>query len=159
MTLRDSNRMRNIPATAAALFIADQKVALLRDEPDMSKLDVYRTLNNKWAEADDEIRKVYERKADYERRKEARNARMKGRNRETVIRRSLAVCAYAVFVKQEHETLKESNPEMALYERTREIAVRWKSMSEEDRAPFVKEAKRKRNRLHDRDYSTSEESE
>lgn len=146
MRTRRKRKTKVIPITGLSLFIAETKPIVEAEQPELTKMEVCKFLNEQWEELDDDIRKGYEKRADYDRRTEARREFYQ-KKKKTRNRMKGAISAYSVFLKARHAALKESNPEMTLSERTKTIAGEWNSMSKEDRIPFVNLAKRETRKI------------
>jgi hypothetical protein len=56
--------------------------------------------------------------------------------------RIVKVSAYSVFSRDRQESLKQSNPELTLSDRTAQISAEWKKMLSADKIPFLNAAKR-----------------
>ena len=141
------NRTKTLPITALSIFIAETKPLLEETHPQLTKMDIFKLLHEQWDELAPDLRAKYERKADYGRRTEARRAfydKKKGKNDDNG---GSIISAYSVFLKKRHEEIKETNPEMTLTERAKSIAAEWKSMSRDDRSPFVNLAKRETRKM------------
>lgn len=141
------SRTKSIPITGLSIFIAETKPLLEETHPQLTKMDIFKLLHEQWDELAPDLRAKYERKADYGRRTEARRAfydKKKGKNDDNG---GSIISAYSVFLKKRHEEIKETNPEMTLTERAKSIAAEWKSMSRDDRSPFVNLAKRETRKM------------
>lgn len=137
------SRRDALPFTGIYVFMNEEKPLLQATEPLWTKMEVYRSLTKQWEELEEEEKNVYERKADYERRSKARLARLRQRRKgEKMAKLGPTVSPYAIFVRQQHGELKESNPELTLCERTKMISETWKRMNDDERTPFVNKAKR-----------------
>jgi hypothetical protein len=135
---RSRKKSTAIPITGLSIFVQDTKPSLEADHPEMTKLEVFNTLNAKWAELDQDAKLQYERRADYSRRTESRKA---ARPKQSDLN-PVPVTAHAIFVKERHRALKEEHPEMTVTERASLIAVEWGRMTKSEKGPFVILAKR-----------------
>jgi hypothetical protein len=104
----------------------------------MRKLELFNSLNQQWEALDEPMKLQYERKADYIRRAEAR----KERHSKSAEPEQAPVRGYAIFVKERHASLKQTNPEMTVSGRSSKIADEWKGMSKLEKLAFINMAKR-----------------
>jgi hypothetical protein len=139
-------KTHSIPITGLSLFVVEQRPALEAQHLELAKLEVFRLLNHQWEQLDDATRAGYERKADYSRRSRSRQestAKKKTRFDTSTSK----VSPYSMFLRSQHNLLKQISPELSVTERSREIAAEWANMSERQKMPYVNEAKRETRKL------------
>jgi hypothetical protein len=130
-----------IPITGLSLFAAEKKTSIEADWPDLTKLEVFTMINQRWDELDNETKLQYERKADYARRTETRRISLTKRKDDSVENASM-ITPYSVFLRTRHHELKKSNPGMTVTQRAEQIKSEWSSMSREQKISFINMAKR-----------------
>jgi hypothetical protein len=64
------SKTKSIPITSRSIFRSGAKVQFELDNPDMTKLEIFRILGDQWNRTDAATRAQFERKADYVRRAE-----------------------------------------------------------------------------------------
>jgi HSP90 family molecular chaperone len=139
-------KTKSIPITGQSLFVAERTPIVEKQNPDLTRVQLYALMNDEWMKLDDVTRAAYERKADYSRRTESR--RESSLDREKLQDDSESkVSAYSMFVKKRHELLKETNPEMTVSDRAKTIAQMWAGLSKPEKLPYVNEAKRETRKL------------
>jgi hypothetical protein len=136
----------SIPITGLSLFFAERRPPLEAQHPELAKLEVFRVLNHQWGQLDDATRANYERKADYSRRSRSRQASAE-KKKTGPDRSALKVSPYSMFLRSQHDILKRTSPDLSVTERSRESAARWAMMSEQQKMPYVNEAKRETRKL------------
>jgi hypothetical protein len=153
---RQGPRSRSIPITGVSLFIAERKVKASQDHTDLTKVQLFALLNDEWNGLDSATKETYERRADYSRRIESRRV-----HRSTKQSHQSRVSPYSVFMRDRHELLKKSSPEMTVGDRAQLIAVEWKTMAAVDKIPFINAAKRETRKMQRRsvEEDSAEESE
>lgn len=67
-----------------------------------------------------------------------RKTRSRSGNAPTAPKRALS--AYMYFVQAKRQEIKNANPDLSFGELTKHLAQMWKDLSEEDKAPYAKQA-------------------
>lgn len=147
MESKHGERTKSIPITGLSLFIAEKKPELEAKESHLTKMEIFKCLNDQWATLEQDVKQSYERRADYSRRTEARRQCYERRKAKTPNRSRSTISAYSIFLKQRQEELKKSNPELTLSERTRMIAKEWNDTPKSDKVPYVNSAKRETRKM------------
>jgi hypothetical protein len=130
-------RIPMIPITGISIFLEEQKAEAAKTHPELTKVQLLAYLNDQWRTLDDASRSHFMRKADYSRRIESRN-----RHRRSGASQKCKVTPYHVFVREQHEALKLTDPELTLSGRIQVIASAWRAMTSADKAAFINAAKR-----------------
>jgi hypothetical protein len=145
---RPGCKTASIPITGRSVFISERKTQIESDNPGMTKLELFRILGAQWDQMDDTNRANYEKKADYLRRTVSRtsSAARKADARE----KQPKISAFYVFTQEQHERLKQTQPELTVTDRATMIANLWNAMSKFDKIPFVNAAKRETRTLRRR---------
>jgi hypothetical protein len=135
-----------IPITGLSLFVSEAKPSLEADIPGLGKLEVFRILNQQWDELENEKKLEWEKRADYCRRTEAR--RLSKTDRVDILEdQPSAITGYSIYLRERHNTLKKTNPEMTLSNRAQQIQSEWSSMTAEQKRVFINIAKRETRRV------------
>jgi hypothetical protein len=137
---RPGRKTLSIPITGRSLFISEAKTPIESDNPDITRLELFRVLGAQWDQMDDTERAKYEKKADYLRRTMSRTG--SSAHKDDTAERRPKISAFSVFTREQHELLKQSQPELTVTDRASMIAGLWKAMSKSDKIPFINAAKR-----------------
>lgn len=135
------------PNTSYIIFCGEHRDKVRKEHPEMSAIDVTSRLGELWKSCKD--RKKYEEAA--ERDKKRYEAEMssyvapissddggkragRGKKERTGPKRPLT--AYMYFCQENRDVVKTENPKMNGKEITTELGVRWKALTEEQKAPY-----------------------
>jgi hypothetical protein len=139
-------KTHSIPITGLFLFVSETKAEVEGQNPGLTRLEIFTMLNSRWAQLDAATREKYERKADYSRRTESRRKLLAHRKESRGSPRQ-HVSAYSVFLRRQHEQLKQTDPDLTVSQRAQTIGELWRTMPKSDKIPFVNEAKRETRKL------------
>ena len=127
-----------------SIFVELYKPIFTQMYPNESKMEIYKHLRKKWNQFDDEDKHAYIEKANF---KNRAVVRLNNQKLKKVKHDRKTVSAYSLFVEENHKELKVEKPEMSLTERTKFIAEKWKSLSHEQKRPYMNMAKRKTRKM------------
>ena len=123
-----------------SIFVDVYKPIYMEQNPNESKMEIYKMLKAKWESFDEDDKKVYITKALNHKRSVTRLKSIHPKNQN---KQKLTISPYSIFVEEQHNELKKTNPDMSLLERTKLISAIWKGMSHIEKATYINAAKRK----------------
>jgi hypothetical protein len=138
---RPSCKSSKVPVSGISIFLREKKPDFEASHSDLTRLQVFNAMNEQWTNLDPNMKLLYERKADYLRRSEARKATA-ANTEDTLDSTRAKITSYSIFVRERHHSLKEEHPELSLSQRTAEITAEWGRMTPDQKRTFVINAKR-----------------
>jgi hypothetical protein len=134
-------KSKTIPVTGISLFVQEKRAEFEASNPDLTKLQVFNSMNQQWEEMDHDMKLQYERKADYLRRSEARRTTTQKRRDPGESERP-PITGYSIFLRERHHSLKIDDPGLTLTLRSIQIGAEWAGMSKSDKRRYINTAKR-----------------
>lgn len=128
------------------LFCNDYREKIKEKNPGISAKHVIQELGKLWQNASDDKKKQYNDLADKDKKRYAveYNTYKPVEHTETGPKRALS--AYIFFCKDKRAYLKNKYPDMSAKELTSELGKSWNSLSDSDKAPYVKLSEQDKNR-------------
>lgn len=143
--IKDPGRHRNIH-TAWSVFVNQMKPILLKENPDITKRQLYIDLSDMWQHQNDRERSSCTTKAKYLMQKEHRQKNFRNRNKEDHQKKKIS--PYSIFVSEKQHEMKVLFPELTLSERSQQIAQLWKNLDQTEKDKYTNQAKRENRKLN-----------
>lgn len=132
-------------------FCVEQREKIKKSHPEMEAKDIIKELGNRWKDLSDEKKVKYVKMAEEDKERfshemgnytpppeSATSKKSSGPKR--------GLTSYIFFCKDRRDTIKGENPEMSTKDITAELGRLWKSLSEEEKAPYVELANNDKHR-------------
>ena len=124
---------------------------LEKSHPEMEAKDIIKELGNRWKDLSDEKKAKYVKMAEEDKERFSHEMSNYTPPPESATTKKSSgpkrgLTSYIFFCKDRRDAIKEENPEMSTKDITAELGRLWKSLSEEEKAPYVELANNDKNR-------------
>lgn len=122
-------------------FLQETRAKLHLYEPHLTKIEIYHKTANLWEQQSSQTKMQYRRKAKLRlprKKKKERQDNDTSFDNEDKVKR---ISAYSIFVQEQQQSLKITNPNLTLSERTQLIQESWKGMSKLEKSIYENKAK------------------
>jgi high mobility group protein B3 len=139
------------PKTSYILFSIESRPKIKAQFPDLSTTDILKKLGEAWNKISDKEKKHYEELAAQDKERfeseiksyvpSADSVEESGRKKQKGDGPKRPLTGYMYFCHEERNKVKEENPQMSGKEITKELANRWKNLTDAQKAPYYEKQK------------------